>query len=110
MSTKTAEKKSKKQQGGEQQQKEPTELKKRRAKVATATPSQAPAPAPAQTDDSDAIVVFAIRLSRAERDLIHQAAGPAKASRFVKGIALAAARGDREAIDEVLKGLHANGK
>ena len=43
-------------------------------------------------------VVFAFRLSQAERDRIHKAAGPGKASRFVLSAALAAASGDREAL------------
>ena len=34
---------------------------------------------PKQPDDSQSMVVFAFRLTRAERDLIHQAAGSAKA-------------------------------
>ena len=35
------------------------------------------------------VCVFAFRLTRADRDLIHKAAGPANASRFVKSAALA---------------------
>ena len=38
------------------------------------------------------LVVFAFRLSEADRDLIHKAAGPGKATKFVLGAALAAAR------------------
>ena len=37
------------------------------------------------------LVVFAFRLPKADRDLIHKAAGPAGASKFVLGAALAAA-------------------
>ncbi len=37
-------------------------------------------------------VVFAFRLSEADRDLIHQAAGPGKATKFVLAAALAAAK------------------
>ena len=58
--------------------------------------------APAQPDDSQSLVVFAFRLTRAERDLIHKAAGSAKASKFVRELALAAARGDMKAIEETL--------
>ena len=57
---------------------------------------------PKQPDDSNEIVVFAIRLARSERDLIHEAAGPAKASRFVKGAALAAANRDVDAFRAVV--------
>jgi hypothetical protein len=62
--------------------------------LATDTPPQ-------PRDDSGQIVVFAIRLRRSERDLIHDAAGPAKASSFVKGLALAAARGDTRLVQEI---------
>jgi uncharacterized protein (DUF1778 family) len=37
------------------------------------------------------MVVFAFRLSEADRDLIHKAAGPGKATKFVLAAALAAA-------------------
>ena len=49
------------------------------------------------------MVVFAFRLMPSERKLIHRAAGPGKASRFVKKISLAAARGDMALIRKVLK-------
>ena len=44
-------------------------------------------------------VVFAFRLSEADRDLIHQAAGRGRATRFVLGAALSAANGDTKAFD-----------
>ena len=44
-------------------------------------------------------VVFAFRLSEADRDRIHEAAGPGKATQFVRAAALAAATGDRTAFD-----------
>lgn len=62
-------------------------------------------PAPGSTatpDDGGELVVFAFRLSRAERDAIHAAAGSAKASRFVRGLAIAAARGDVDGIEAIL--------
>ena len=46
-------------------------------------------------------VVFAFRLSETDRDLIHRAAGPAKATRFVRAAALAAANQDSKAFDEL---------
>ncbi len=58
--------------------------------------------APAQRDDSGEICVFAIRLRRSERDEIHAAAGSAKASSFVRGLALAAARGDMKLVQEIV--------
>ena len=47
------------------------------------------------------LVVFAFRLAAAERDLIHKAAGPGKATRLVKGAALAAATGNTKAFEEL---------
>ncbi len=45
------------------------------------------------------LVVFAFRLSEADRDLIHKAAGPAKATKFVRTAALAAANHDTRAFE-----------
>jgi hypothetical protein len=50
-------------------------------------------------------VVFAFRLSPEERELIHQAAGPAKASRFVRALAVAAACHDEAAIKLLLQSV-----
>ena len=78
------------------------------AKTVMASPAR-----PAQTevtqqpDDSGDLVVFAFRLSRAERDLIHAAAGSAKASRFVRTLAVAAARGDGPAVLGILDTIQA---
>ena len=49
------------------------------------------------------LVVFAFRLSPAEREAIHKFAGPAKASRFVRSLTVAAARGDAGAVAEFLQ-------
>jgi hypothetical protein len=48
------------------------------------------------------LVVFAFRLTAEERDLIHKAAGPAKASRFVRTLVVAGALGDRRKIAALL--------
>jgi hypothetical protein len=45
------------------------------------------------------LVVFAFRLPATDRDLIHRAAGPAKATKFVHAAALAAANGDSGAFE-----------
>jgi hypothetical protein len=58
---------------------------------------------PAPKDDSDEIVVFAIRLKRSERDLIHQTAGSGKASQFVRGLAIAAANGDLKQVQQIVQ-------
>ena len=74
------------------------------------TPETPPAPStpdeiPTPPDDSQELVVFAFRLSRAERDLIHAAAGSAKASKFVRTLAVAAAQGDGPAVLGILDTL-----
>ncbi len=51
----------------------------------------------------EALCVFAFRLTEAERDAIHKAAGPAKASKFVRTLAVAAARNDEAAVKAIMK-------
>ncbi len=86
-----------------------------------ATPETAKAPAkptkrattsaaPTQPDDSQDTVVFAFRLLRSERLELHEATGSAKASKFVKAIVLAGARGDMKAIQEIVDGVQASRK
>jgi hypothetical protein len=53
-------------------------------------------------------VVFAFRLTEAQRDQIHKAAGPGKATRFVRSAALAAASGDRAGFEELLTAAKTN--
>jgi hypothetical protein len=57
---------------------------------------------------TEPMVVFAFRLTKAQRDLIHKAAGPAKGTRFVRTAAIAAATLDRAAIDELLATAKSN--
>lgn len=79
--------------------------------AAPATPTDPPPPkAPrvakaAPDGPQEELVVFAFRLTREERDLIHGATGPSKASRFVRTLAVAGARKDEDAIKEILAGL-----
>ncbi len=47
------------------------------------------------------LCVFAFRLKHEERDAIHKAAGPGKATRFVLAAALAAANGDSKTFEEL---------
>ena len=54
------------------------------------------------TKTNEGKVVFAFRLSPAEREAIHKAAGSRGASQFVLAAAKAAARGDRQAFDELV--------
>ena len=48
------------------------------------------------------LVVFAFRLTAAERALLHKAAGPAKASRYVRTLAVAAASGDKTRVEQLV--------
>ena len=61
-----------------------------------------------ETAPKEPQVVFAFRLTAAERDLIHKAAGPAKASRFVLGATLAAATGDTKTFNSLIEQAKAN--
>ena len=82
-----------------------------KGRVHTIAKARAAAPATdttTQSDDTSEIVVFAFRLTRSERDEIHAATGSAKASQFVRGLALAAARQDGDAIQQILTGIHAS--
>ncbi len=49
------------------------------------------------------LVVFALRLPVADRDTIHKAAGPGKATKFVHAAALAAASGDSKAFEALVE-------
>jgi len=51
------------------------------------------------------LCVFAFRLTPEERADIHKAAGPAKASRVVRALAVAAARNDEAAVKAIMKAL-----
>ena len=53
------------------------------------------------------LCVFAFRLTEEERASIHKAAGPAKASKFVRTLAVAAARNDEAAVKAIMKAAHA---
>ena len=83
--------------GANPAEKTPTKAREPKAPAATETPDQ--------PDDSGELVVFAFRLTRAERDLIHSAAGSARASKFVRELAVAAARKDGDALQRVIDGL-----
>ncbi len=63
-------------------------------------PKRKAAPNPKKEKAAD-VVVFAFRLPAADRDAIHKAAGPGKATRFVHAAALAAASGDTKAFEEL---------
>jgi hypothetical protein len=81
-------------------------------KKATAKTRKPAAAAAAKTVDKpetkaprEELCVFAFRLTPAERDAIHKAAGPAKASKFVRTLAVAAARNDEATVKAILKAV-----
>jgi hypothetical protein len=74
-----------------------------------ALPKTAPEPKPKKERAPKAdLVVFAFRLPAADRDLIHKAAGPGKATRFVLAAALAASNADDGAFKELSAQAKAN--
>jgi len=54
----------------------------------------------------DNLCVFAFRLTAEERDAIHKAAGPAMASKFARGLLVAAARNDEAGVKAIMKAAH----
>ena len=77
----------------------PAKKSKRPAKAA---PESVVQEAPKKERFAD-LCVFAFRLTEAERDLIHKAAGPAKASKFVRSLAVAAASNDEAAVKAIMR-------
>ena len=69
--------------------------KKKAAKKTPVTKTEEKAP-------KEELVVFAFRLTQAERDLIHKAAGPGKASKFVRTLTVAASKKDEKAVTEIV--------
>ena len=72
---------------------------------------KAKASAPAKTKPTkpqapkEELVVFAFRLKAEERDAIHAAAGPSKASRYVRALTLAASKGDDKTVVEIVRAV-----
>ena len=81
------------------------DMAKKNSKKKAAAKSKPPKKtAPAKrTAKAEELVVFAFRLTEAERDLIHKTAGPARASRYVRRIAAAFAKQDEGSFRAVLK-------
>jgi hypothetical protein len=76
-----------------------------KAKATESKPAPKAEPDPTPAEDTEELVVFAFRLTRPERDAIHEAAGSGKASRFVKTLAVAAATGDIDTIHTLVGGV-----
>ncbi len=74
-------------------------------KPAAATAAAKTTEEPKATAPREDLCVFAFRLTEEERDAIHKAAGPARASKFVRTLAVAAARNDEAAVTAILKAV-----
>jgi len=86
-----------------------TEKTTKKSKKAPANPKAAKEPKPKKEKaPKEPLVVFAFRLSEADRDLIHKAAGPAKATQFVRAAALAAANADHQAFEALTQQAKTN--
>ena len=72
---------------------------KSKTKKKTVTKKVTSKPAKAKED----LVVFAFRLTEAERAAIHKTAGPARASKFIRRVAVAFAKEDDAAFRAALK-------
>jgi hypothetical protein len=81
--------------------------KKADAPVGEPEPEAKPAKekAPKEKPPKEDFVVFAFRLKATERDLIHKAAGAAKASRFVRALMIAASKGDEKTVVEIVRAV-----
>ncbi len=72
-------------------------------KVSTKKAASKKAATKAAAKPKEDLVVFAIRLTQAERDKIHAMAGPRNATHFVRTVAAAFANDDVKAFQAVLK-------
>lgn len=61
---------------------------------------------PEQKASPEKLCVFAFRLTAKERAAIHKAAGPAMASKFARGLLVAAARNDEAGVRAIMKAVH----
>ena len=75
-------------------------------KKAATKEAKAAKPPKARKTPVEDLVVFAFRLTPAERDAIHKAAGPANASKFIRALAIAAANRDEAMVATILKGVN----
>jgi len=82
--------------------KKTTRARKPAAEKASTKTAEAKAP-------REELCVFAFRLTEAERDAIHKAAGPAKASKFARSLLVAAARKDETAVKAIMKEIAVEG-
>ncbi len=78
-------------------------MSKTTKKTTRARKPAAEKPAAETKASREELCVFAFRLTEAERDAIHKAAGPAKASKFARNLLVAAANKDDAAVRAIMK-------
>ena len=78
---------------------------KKKAEAKTRKPAAKTHEKPKKKAPREELCVFAFRLTPEERTDIHKAAGPAKASKFVRALAVAAARNDEAAVKAIMKAV-----
>ena len=72
----------------------------------TGRPAKAKEPKPKkERAPKEELVVFAFRLTPAERDAIHKAAGPAKACKYVRALTRAASVGDLDLVTRIVEAV-----
>ena len=79
--------------------------KKKTAKTRKPEKAAVVAKEPKEKAQREDLCVFAFRLTPEERDAIHTAAGPAKASKFVRALAVAVAKKDEAAVKAIMDGV-----
>ena len=82
-------------------------MSKTTKKTTRARKPAAEKPAAESKTPREELCVFAFRLTEAERDAIHKAAGPAKASKFARNLLVAAANTDDAAVRAIMKEIAA---
>ena len=82
-------------------------MSKTTKKTTRARKPAAEKPAAETKASREELCVFAFRLTEAERDAIHKAAGPAKASKFARNLLVAAANTDDAAVRAIMKEIAA---
>lgn len=82
-------------------------MSKTTKKTTRARKPAAEKPAAETKASREELCVFAFRLTEAERDAIHKAAGPAKASKFARNLLVAAANKDDAAVRAIMKEIAA---
>jgi hypothetical protein len=79
---------------------------KKKATAKTRKPAAKVQKKPEKKTAREDLCVFAFRLTAEERAAIHKAAGPAMASKFARGLLVAAARNDDAGVKAIMKVAH----